>query len=498
MLGSAREAWIVAAGLALAWPSGAESPAWRPLGVAASGVGALGFDAPGERLAVGDARGVSWGEPGAEFRRVLYRGPVRDLVFASDDALLAATEAGLFRIEVDGRAAELFVAPGAAARDARRLAVASGLSAVATAAGVYVSRSGGRWQPASRAWPSGEASAVALRERNGAHECWAVIDGRLFSVSLASGEHGLVEADARRHLLPGTVAPNDVLLDAAGADVVVLLPDAFVVRATPDASWRRETPGLAPGARIERLLAARGALWLASDRGLWVAASLSGPWRRTDPPLGSAPVRAIAAAGARLVVAAHDGVRMATDPPPAPRGAQLRTPEGDPPIELVHRAVLDYLDLSPRRARELRRGVARRGWLPLVSLRAGRASDRDRQTDFDQSFVSGDTRDLLDQRRSASSDFDTSLTLTWDLGDIAYHPEAIDVSREAREIVKLRDDVLDEVNQLYFERRRVLAELAGASGDDAFRLRLRAAELAAGLDAWTGGWFARVRGGRLP
>ena len=131
-------------------------------------------------------------------------------------------------------------------------------------------------------------------------------------------------------------------------------------------------------------------------------------------------------------------------------------------------------------------------------LRAGSARDRDRQTDFDQSFVSGETRDLLDTQRSTRQDFDTSVTLTWDLGDVAYHPEAIDVSRETREIVKLRDDVLDEVNQLYFERRRVLAELAGASGDDAFRLRLRAAELAAGLDAWTGGWFHRVRGGRLP
>ncbi len=63
-------------------------------------------------------------------------------------------------------------------------------------------------------------------------------------------------------------------------------------------------------------------------------------------------------------------------------------------------------------------------------------------------------------------------------------------------MVQLRDDVLDEIAQLYFERRRVLLDLAAlgpaASGSEAMRLRLRAEELAAGLDGWTGGWFGRA------
>ena len=66
-------------------------------------------------------------------------------------------------------------------------------------------------------------------------------------------------------------------------------------------------------------------------------------------------------------------------------------------------------------------------------------------------------------------------------------------SREAREVIELRDDVLDEITQLYFERGRVLVELAAAqTPEEALRLRLRAAELAAGIDAWTGGWFSRA------
>ncbi len=82
--------------------------------------------------------------------------------------------------------------------------------------------------------------------------------------------------------------------------------------------------------------------------------------------------------------------------------------------------------------------------------------------------------------------------MSWDLGEIAYHPEEIDVSREAREIIELRDDVLDEITQLYFERRRVIAAFAlQPDSPAASEYQLRAAQLAAGIDAWTGGWFGR-------
>jgi len=84
-------------------------------------------------------------------------------------------------------------------------------------------------------------------------------------------------------------------------------------------------------------------------------------------------------------------------------------------------------------------------------------------------------------------------SLTSDLGDGVFNPDEIDVSRELRSVIALRDDVLDEVTQLYFERRRTLAQLAQpASEAEAAALRLRSAELAAGIDAWTGGWFSRA------
>ena len=68
--------------------------------------------------------------------------------------------------------------------------------------------------------------------------------------------------------------------------------------------------------------------------------------------------------------------------------------------------------------------------------------DRHRTTDFDQAFLSGETRHLVDRDRDRGDAYGVSLTLSWDLGDIAYEPESIDVSRETREVIELRDDVL--------------------------------------------------------
>ena len=129
----------------------------------------------------------------------------------------------------------------------------------------------------------------------------------------------------------------------------------------------------------------------------------------------------------------------------------------------------------------------------------------------DQVFVSGDYHDLHDTDEDKSLDLGASLTLTWDLRDLAYESNQIDLSRESRLVIGLRDDVLDEVNQLYFERLTILSDLSaadtvaetvsglGSESPEDFesaarrisRLEMRLYELTAGLDAWTGGWFSQ-------
>ena len=240
-------------------------------------------------------------------------------------------------------------------------------------------------------------------------------------------------------------------------------------------------------------------LWLS---GLLEAPSLAGPFVRASAPAGTASVLALVAADGAVHVGTPQGLleaipgpRTASTDGAAAQPASFRPAlPDDPSVQQVYRAALRWLDLGPERMRELQRGVDRRGLLPELSIGLGQGSSRQRGWDTDESFGSGDTRRLFDSDRTRGEDFEAKIELRWDLGALAYHDEAIDVSHEAREVIELRDDVLDEIAQLYFERRRTLLEhalLDASAGLERERLRLRADELAAGLDAWTGGWFSR-------
>ena len=478
---------------------------WRSLAAPVRGgeIAALAFDRASETLALGDLRGVLVGPPDGSFERRLRRGLVRDLAFIRDAgavSLLAATTRGLFLVDSSGAVLEVSPGPGATARAGNRLAVAAGWIAVASDDGVFLSRDARRWVRPATAFPAGPATAVALRERAGGLECWAVIGGEPWSAQLALDRQELTARESLRQTISfaaGDGGPVDVVLGLAGADVAMVYPTALALRDTLGA-WRVVQLELPPGAEVLRLAAGAGQLFLATLRGLLVAESLEGPWRRAGPPAGSAAVRALAGDPAVLFAAADTGLLAGAAPDPRTAGAgsgapALVLPE-EPAIERVHQAALAYLRLGPNRMDALKQGVASRGWLPIVVLHGGFAHDRSQATARDEAISGGALWSLVDHDRDQAEDYELGVTFSWDLGDLAYNPEAIDVSREAREVIELRDDVLDEITQLYFERRRVLAQLQlpPDPGDaERLRLRLRADELAAGIDAWTGGWFGR-------
>ena len=60
-------------------------------------------------------------------------------------------------------------------------------------------------------------------------------------------------------------------------------------------------------------------------------------------------------------------------------------------------------------------------------------------------------------------------------------------------MVELRDDILDQVNKLYFERLRVKSELDNLSLEDRYKRlekQLKLEELTASLDALTSGYYS--------
>ena len=468
--------------------------------------------APDGRWAVGDARGVLVRSRGGSWQRFGLHGGVRDLAFAPDGALWVASDQGLLRF--DGERVEARdPAPGEASGGVLRLAISGPLLAVSTEGGVHWSRDGRRFERVDG--PLGEAPASGLAwqqptEVESSATLWIAGERGLLRARL-SREGALARATGEQVELPVDARPAlDVRSGPHG--ILVLGERVLAAGDGSGAHWRTHPLKLPPAALATRLLDGPGAIWIATDGGLLEASGPAGPWRRAAPPAGATPTAALAFDGDRLLAASARGLLVGRleDAVPtrsaAPAGTAVpavrAAPPGacDPPIQDVHRVVLARLDLGGERVARMWWGVRRRALLPLVTFEGTLGTSDGHKRSWNQSFVSGGTHDLFDRDLDAENKREVSLKLIWDLGATLFDDQEIDVSTEARRVIALRDDVLDEVNQLYFDRRRALEAAAAAPPEspEAARERLRADELAAGLDGWTREWFGAHAGACPP
>jgi hypothetical protein len=440
---------------------------------------------------------LSGGAPAAA--RVLRRGPVNDLAFSPDTGLYAATDRGLFHLDAAGRVSARSL--GAGARVVRRVLATPEFVLVGTDSGAFFSREGGSWTRLDAGLPAGAVVALASRQLPDGADLWLIVEGVVQHARLHTGSGSPVLEEPVQGLVAGDTGRRDAVdlsTSLPGAEIAVLSRRGLSLY--KEGSWETFRPVFPPGAAPRRFGYTAGRLWIATDRGLLEAASPSGPWHRAASPVGDTPIAILAGDEADVYAAGDRGLFTGSSQPalaetvatrPLPKVAGV--PE--PSVYQVQVAALRYLDLGPQRIRALQRGVRRRGWLPRFELRGSYGGDRVMQRDYDEAFTYNAPRLFYDRERARGRDFSASTVLVWDLGDLAFHPESLDVSKEAREIIELRDDVLDEITQLYFERQRTLLQLANQPSDatgEAARLRLRADELGSGLDAWTGGWWSRA------
>jgi photosystem II stability/assembly factor-like uncharacterized protein len=169
------------------------------------------------------------------------------------------------------------------------------------------------------------------------------------------------------------------------------------------------------------------------------------------------------------------------------QGASLARPKGEPSVlEIlaaepsigeIQRVAIAYAEVQPEKIQSWRRGAALRGLFPVFRI------DYDKTINYDSG---------LDEYVIGPRDWE--YYLQWDLADLIWNPYQKDIDVRSRLMVQLRDDILDEVTRLYFERRRLQTELLlSPPKDTAERLRqeLRLQELTASIDALTGGYLSK-------
>ena len=511
----------------------ASERSWRRVTrMAAAPVTALAVHAGGDRIAAASGGSVYLSADGGRSWRSLERvgGEIDALAFVGDDRaapLLVAWEGGV-----------RWVGAGAAGRPLD-LALVSGRGRV-RALGVRPGMAG------PVAFGTGNGVVVAGLEKDVWREIATAIPGRSFRAVaweagggiVAAGEEGLFRFDPKEPGDPERLTSRSARDVASSGDATLAVTQAGLLARRGGGPWREVSASDGPSREAEAAGPAmnlRGAFVVADPLSVWRVEAGSVPRRIADAPPGETTTAIIALPDGRLLGATDrglfeypapgavgtgsregDGPRRLADgfageSGPGfgnrallPRGSGETPWRAEPAIAAVRRAAIHSSHLDPGRIRRNFRGVRYRGLLPELELSLRRrhvtAFDRDR----DQAFTGGALRNLFDTSRDRDRERDFVMAAEWDLGSLLFNPDELDVSEEARRVLTLRDDVLDEVNHIYFERRRAALALAtlrarrGATPgepykdqEEAVALRIKIDELTARLDSWTEGFFSR-------
>lgn len=162
-----------------------------------------------------------------------------------------------------------------------------------------------------------------------------------------------------------------------------------------------------------------------------------------------------------------------------------------PDIADIQREAIKYAEVQPEKIKLWRKQAAAKAMLPHVSAGINRDTGDLWHWESGSSTRSGD--DVLIRGKDSVG---WDVTLTWDLSDLVFNDVQTSIDVRSKLMVELRDDILDEVTKLYFERVRVGMELEKLTFGDKKKeeKELRLKELAAMLDGLTGGYFSRNSG----
>jgi len=151
----------------------------------------------------------------------------------------------------------------------------------------------------------------------------------------------------------------------------------------------------------------------------------------------------------------------------------------EPGIQQIQETAVKYAEVHKEKITEWRKSAKRKAMLPKVSVGIDESEG---------DYYYGGTW------KGREGDTGWDLSLTWDLGELIWNNDQTNIDVRSRLLVQLRDDILNEVTKLYFERRRLQIELLTnppANLQHRLDKELRLQELTAGVDALTGGWFSK-------
>lgn len=174
--------------------------------------------------------------------------------------------------------------------------------------------------------------------------------------------------------------------------------------------------------------------------------------------------------------------------------------EDEPDIDEVQRQVLERRDFDDDRPDRWTRRARLSNLLPQIQGQVSWLDQRDRQDRFREDIDADDDGQYERNRAQHLWRDDLRLRaiysarLDFDLAELVFSSDEIRIQRELRQRWRMRDDIIDEVTELYFARRRLQlhVELFPDVAPEVMLDRLLEINaLTARLNSLTGGWFRR-------
>ena len=289
---------------------------------------------------------------------------------------------------------------------------------------------------------------------------------------------------------------RNIDLNNNGDITVAATSGIFVIRNGAKIAERIDTTGL-PSARVRSAVRAGEALFAATDKMVFLHAGEGKPWK----PVFKKPVHG----GISLLEAStdekgiiwlwtsngkslfkHNADSLIKSAKYCNKESSPNGRSAGPSILEVQRMAIDYAEVSPEKIKKWRSGAKWKALMPRLSL--GFSESLDDNIDI---YKSSTKSYVIRGPRERGTDWD--IDLTWDLSDLVWNDAQTSIDVRSKLMVQLRDEVLEEVTRLYFERKRLLAEIDETGTETGKKLRekkLHVEELTAHIDALTGGRFS--------
>ncbi|MBP9854365.1 MAG: hypothetical protein KBD53_05820 [Candidatus Omnitrophica bacterium] len=167
--------------------------------------------------------------------------------------------------------------------------------------------------------------------------------------------------------------------------------------------------------------------------------------------------------------------------------------KNEPSIGEVQDLAIGYAEVHPDKIKEWRRKAQNKAWVPSLDIGVDGGKSFSHGDSVYGSSSGGGSHYVGPDDKSAAEDLGWDVSLSWDLADVIWSSDQTTIDSRSKLMVELREDILNQVTRLYYERRRLQMELAQAPSDASIILdqTMRVEELTAMIDGLTGGGFSR-------